>query len=192
LAPPGSPAKWDLGPDGRPSWIGGLPGSFWTTVFEWELGFGHVMRLEMPTLLRAVNGNGTSPVGPEATRRAAGLRDVCRCDYEYIARHARTPADGRLLARSTAKQRVRDGRRLLNAAGVLPWVTFEDGRLPKRWWREGAFLDSLEEWQQQPLQDLPLSVVRLTARAAGLAVGRLQRDLGPAAALRAWRALAGS
>jgi hypothetical protein len=193
LPPPGSPSKWDLGPGGRPSWIRALPGSFWTTVFEWELGFGHVLRLEMPTLLRvAANGDRASLTGADAIRRAAGLRDVCRCDYDYIARHARVPADGRWLARAAAKQRVRDGRRMLNSGGVLPWVTFEDGRLPKRWWRERAFLDSLEEWQQQPLQDLPLNVARLAARAAGLAAGRLQRELGPAQALRVWRALAGS
>ena len=79
LAPPGSPAKWDLGADGRPSWIPALPGSRWTTVFEWELGFGHMLRLEMPTLLRAAaNGNGASLAGLDAIRRAAGLRDVCR------------------------------------------------------------------------------------------------------------------
>jgi hypothetical protein len=191
LPPPGSPAKWELGPDGRPRWIHGIPGSIWATVFEWELGFGHVMRLEMPTLVRGANGHRPSLAGAEATRRAAGLRDVCRCDYEYIARHARTPADGRRLARSAAKQRARDGRRLLHVAGVLPWVTFEEGRLPKRWWRERAFVASLEEWQQQPLQEIPLGVARLAARTAGLAVGRLQRDLGPTAALRAWRALAG-
>src|SRR5207249_3375821 len=119
--------KWDLGPDGRPSWIPALPGSRWVTVFEWELGFGHVLRLEMPTLLRmAANGNGSSLSGSDAIRRAAGLRDVCRCEYEYIARHARMPADGRELTRGAAKQRVREGRRMLHVGGVLPWGTFED------------------------------------------------------------------
>ena len=193
LAPPGSPAKWDLGADGRPSWIPALPGSRWTTVFEWELGFGHMLRLEMPTLLRAAaNGNGASLAGLDAIRRAAGLRDVCRCEYEYIARHARMPADGRQLARGAAKQRVREGRRMLHTGGVLPWGTFEDGRLPKRWWRERAFVDALEEWQHQPLQELPLNVIRLAARAAGLAAGRLPQELGPAQALRVWRAIAGN
>jgi hypothetical protein len=192
LPPPGSPAKWDLRPDGRPSWIRALPGSLWTTVFEWELGFGHVMRLEMPTLLRApANGDRAPVTGADARRRAAGLRDIWRCDYEYIARHARMPADGRRLERAVAKHRVREGRRLLNTGGVLPWATFEDGGLPKRWWRERAFLDALEEWQHQPLQELPINVVRLAARAAGVAAGRLQHELGPSRALRFWRALAG-
>jgi len=193
LPPPGSPANWNLDLDGRPRWIRALPGSSWATVFEWELGFGHVLRLEMPMLLHAAaNGNGRSPVGSDTIRRAAGLRDVCRCNYEYIARHARMPADGRGVGRDVAKRRVREGRRMLHFSGVLPWVTFEEGRLPKRWWRERAFVDALEEWQYQPLQELPLNVIRIATRVAGLAVGRLQQEVRPAQVSRVWRALAGS
>jgi hypothetical protein len=191
--PPGSPAKWDLDRDGRPSWIRALPGSTWMTVFEWELGFGHVYRLDMPMLLRAAaNRNGGLPAGSDAIRRATGLRDICRCSYEYIARHARMPADGRELERAVAKRRVRQGRGMLHAGGVLPWGAFDpEGRLPKRWWRERAFVDALEEWQHQPLQDLPLNVIRLATRTAGLAAGRLQQEMGPAQVLRIWRAIAG-
>jgi len=193
LLPPGSPAKWDFGPEGRPSWIRALPGSSWATVFEWELGFGHVLRLEMPTLLRAANGGGDPLANSDAIRRAAGLRDVCRCSYEYIARHARMPADDRNLERAVAKRRVREGRGMLHAGGILPWGAFDpEGRLPKRWWREREFIDALEEWRHQPLQELPPNVIRLAARAAGLAAGRLQQEVRPAAqVLRVWRAIAG-
>jgi hypothetical protein len=192
LPPAGSPAKWDLGRDGRPSWIRALPGSSWTTVFEWELGFGHILRLEMPTLMRvATNGNGRPTAGSEAIRRAAGLRDICRCSYEYIGRHARLAADGRELARKTAKQRVGRGREILHDLGVLPWGVFDPaGHLPKRWWRERGFIDALDEWEHQPPQ-LPLNVVGLAVRTAGMAAERLQHELRSAQPLRAWRAIAG-
>jgi hypothetical protein len=194
LSPPGSPAKWNLDRSGRPSWIRALPGSSWATVFEWDLGFDHVLRLEMPALLRGMEvPNGKLRSSSEAIRRAAGLRDVCRCSYEYIARHARTPTDGRELERGVAKQRVREGRGVLHAGGVLPWGVFDpDGRLPKRWWRERAFTDALEEWQHQPLQELPVDVFRIATRVAGLAAGRLQQEVRPAQLLRVWRAITGS
>jgi hypothetical protein len=138
-------------------------------------------------------GNGGLPADSEAIRRAAGLRDICRCSYDYVARHARLPTDGRELGRGVAKLRVREGRRALHASGVLPWGAFDpEGRLPKRWWRERAFADALEEWQHQPLQEVPLNVLRLATRAAGLAAGRVQQEVGPAQVLRIWRAIAGS
>jgi hypothetical protein len=192
LPPPGSPAKWDLDSDGHPTWIRALPGASWMPVFEWELGFGHVLRLEMPALWRpAANGNGGPPASSEAIRRAAGLRDVCRCSYEYIARHGRVPTDRRDLERGVAKQRVREGRRMLHLAGVLPWGVFEPvGRLPKRWWRERAFVEALDEWQHQPVPEHSVNVIALATRAAGMAAGRLQREVRPEQVLRVWRSIA--
>jgi hypothetical protein len=192
LSPPGSPAKWELDAEGRPSWIRALPGSSWTTVFEWELGFGHMLRLQMPMLLRpAANGNGGPPSGSSALRRAAGLRDVCRCSYEYVARHARMPADGHDVERAVAKRRVRKGRALLHGGGVLPWVAFgPEGRLPRRWWRERAFAEALEEWRHQPVEER-IDVLAVASRAASLAAGRLQQELHQAQLVRVWRALAG-
>jgi hypothetical protein len=193
LPPRSSPAKWDLDSQGRPSWIRTLPGSSWATVFEWELGFGHVLRLEMPSLWRpATNGNGRASIRSDAIRRAAGLRDICRCSYEYIGHHARAATDGHDLGRATAKRRVEAGREMLHYLGILPWGAFEPvGRLPKRWWREREFIDALEEWEHQPPQELPVNVIALAVRTAGLAAGRLQQELDPTRVLRAWRAIAG-
>jgi hypothetical protein len=112
-------------------------------------------------------------------RRAVGLRDLYKCSNEYIARQLAlaTAASDDAAARA-AKRHVKEGRGVLNAAGVLPWAAFEPaGRLPKRWWREAAFLGALGEWRRQAASMLPGRTVGDAAFEALVTALRVERDL---------------
>ncbi len=176
LSPPAPPWKWELDASGRPKWIPGPPGANWATAFEWELGFGAILQFQMP----AVGSDPQEPFGllprserERAARCSAGLRDLYRCNYEYIGRQVKVPPS-LPRDRDAAKQRTKEGRLVLHDLGVLPWAAFkpERGRLPKRWWKEDVFLSALAQWQLQPVPDLGQSMVSWAARRAAHAAGQ--------------------
>jgi hypothetical protein len=179
LLPPVSPWKWELDDFGRPTWIPAPAGASWATVFEWDVGFGTVLRFSMPAFNRGQRGNGNGNGGAAAARRAAGLRDLYRCDHDYIVRHVLMPGERRGSAdRKAAKRVVRDGRAVLHQQGVLPWAIFEpQAPLPKRWWRTDAFLVGVREWQVQPVYDMGQSMLGWAARTAAAAAGQVQSQL---------------
>jgi hypothetical protein len=178
--PPSAPWKWQLDDRGRPIWIPTVAGASWGTVFEWELIQGHLVHVEMPLIAPAQGVNGHLVASSTTlARRAAGLRDLYKCSNEYIARQLAlaTAASDDAAARA-AKRHVKEGRGVLNEAGVLPWAAFEPaGRLPKRWWREAAFLGALGEWRRQAVSMLPGRTVGDAAFEALVTALRLERDL---------------
>ena len=168
---PAPPWEWALDELGRPTWIAPVPGGRWQQVFDWDLGFDVVLRLEMPVVGGRAGETVREQLGPdpyaERARRAAWLRDGLRCSHDYIARQVgQLGGDPKL-----AKRRVRDGRSLLHEQGVLPWAAFEPGRrLPKRWWTQEEFLTGLAQWSVRPA-DAALSLSRLARHAAAVASG---------------------
>jgi hypothetical protein len=179
--PPSAPWKWRLDDRGRPSWIPLVDGASWATVFEWELILGHLVHVEMPLIVPPQGANGhLADTSTTLARRAAGLRDLYKCSNEYIGRQlalATGSSDAAAAARA-AKRHVREGREVLNDAGVLPWAAFEPaGRLPKRWWREAAFLGALGEWRRQAVSMLPARTVGDAALEALAAAWRVEREL---------------
>jgi hypothetical protein len=178
--PPSAPWKWQLDGRGRPSWIPSVAGAAWATVFEWELILGHLVHVEMPLIAPEQRANGqlvdhSTPLA----RRAAGLRDLYKCSNEYIARQlALTTAASDDVAARAAKRHIKEGRGALHAAGILPWAAFGPaGRLPKRWWREAAFLGGLGEWRRQSVSVLPARTVGDAALDALALAWRVERDL---------------
>jgi len=151
-------------------------GSAWATVFEWELSFDVVLHFEMP-LLTAGARETDNPAA--IARRAAGLRDLYRCNYEYIARQLSSGASRAAQPDAlAAKRRVREGRDALHVAGILPWAAFTPaGRLPKRWWRDVAFLTALAEWRRQGPLTVPTPSLGNAARDLLSAAWRAERDL---------------
>lgn len=178
LLAPASPWKWELDDSGRPKWIPAPAGASWATVFEWDVGFGTILKMSMPAINRGAqigNGNGDAA----AARQAAGLRDLYRCDHDYIVRHVLMPGHSRSATdRKAAKRSIREGRAVLHEQGVLPWAVFKpDIALPKRWWRNDVFLVSLREWQLQPVYDMGQSMIGWAARTAVAAADQVQTQL---------------
>jgi hypothetical protein len=179
---PGPPWKWELDPQGRPRWILAAAQARWARVFEWDLAFGAVLRFAMPALESDAqvrrNGHERSDRN-EAVRRAAGLRDAFRCDYDYIARQVRMIGDARMGSdRKSAKRRVREGRIVLSREGVLPWAAYgSEGALPKRWWKDEPFLEALDEWCVGPVEELDPGLVFRAARQAISAASLVQSQL---------------
>jgi hypothetical protein len=191
LLAPASPWKWELDDSGKPKWIPAPAGASWATVFEWDVGFGKILQMSMPAFNRGAlgngngngnahgNGNGNGNGDAATARRAAGLRDLYRCDHDYIVRHVLMPGQRHATTdRKAAKRIIREGREVLHEQGVLPWAVFTpDVVLPKRWWRNDVFLVALREWQVQPVYDMGQSVIGWAARAAAAAAGQVQVQL---------------
>jgi hypothetical protein len=179
---PGPPRKWALDARGRPAWIPAQSGALWAPVFEWELGFGRALRLEMPVLIEAPRNGAGRVRGPDLERTrvaplAAGLRDVWRCSYDYIAQQVRVPGKPReAVDPETAKRWAREGRQQLHRDGLLPWGAFEGATLPKRWWREDAFLQALGRWMVLPVED-PAAAASWPVRGAAVVGDLVQLEL---------------
>ena len=180
LLAPASPWKWELDDSGRPKWIPAPLGASWATVFEWDVGFGTILKMSMPAFNRSAQmGNGNGNGDAAAARQAAGLRDLYRCDHDYIVRHVLMPGQRRTATdRKAAKRSIREGRAVLHEQGVLPWAVFKpEIALPKRWWRNDLFLVALREWQVQPVYDMGQSMIGWAARTAVAAAGQVQTQL---------------
>jgi hypothetical protein len=98
---------------------------------------------------------------PDRVQRIAWLKDLC--DHGVTRRrgsklvHERGPWSIKALARALygddtdknrkmATREIAAGQRLLHEHAVIPWVAWEDGRLPTKWWREPSFRQAVAVW----------------------------------------------
>jgi hypothetical protein len=184
LARAGEPAVWELDEDGCPMWLRSLPcvdcvpwiainpGSdtdlLPTLADRWRSPHLHQLRRWPPAAMprmprreevappRGPGRPGRMREQPELCAYIAWLHDIKSMTLAAIAREW-TFGGPEQTARTTARRYRDEGRTLLNAERVLPWVFWDNGVMPNDWWSSTTWIDGLifswysRVWLLQPL-----------------------------------------
>lgn len=172
----GPPDHWTLDELGRPLWISKIPDADWgkwawvmppqerswppaltaPAEFDAILTGGEVAAMPSigPSLARPLTPAERTSRGrpklhraePAVSRWAAGLCDLRNVSSAEIGRRVSPRSDDRS-CRRIGVERLRAGRRLLHAEGILPWILWPTGALPPSWWTETRFFVGLEGWR---------------------------------------------
>ena len=129
----------------------------WRTVWERRTAHG-ALRVQMPRL--AVTPSSHHGFGrprlidsnPERLAQLAMFGDLAGCGDRVLARRLEPQNDATSAedtGRSTVRYQRRRARQMLCVLGVLPWAAYAEGKLPRTWVDDPAFLDSVERWINQ-------------------------------------------